>query len=543
MTERDSHAGKWLWAAILLGGILRVWGLGFGLPHALARPDEVEAVSYAYRIAQGDLNPHFFNWPSLHLYVLALLFRVDTLVRGGAGPAGAVPAFEHLVPIGRAYVALAGTLTIPVLFMLARRAAGPLVGIGAAMLLAVAPLHVRDSHFAMTDVTMTLLVTLSLWLIVEAHVRLERERSMPGTAWWGAGTRLMAAAGFVGGLAVGTKYSAAAVVVAAAASQLVLASATPSSWRLSTWTPFLVFLLSSAAGFVTSTPYAVFDFATFRTDLFFDFAHLAEGHGPMLGPGWLRHLVFSLPYGLGVATLVAACAGAVLALRRGGAPLRLVVVFAVAFYLAIGRGNTVFVRYALPLVPVGCLLAAAGVEGVSRLRGRVAFVFTLLLALVAAPSLVNSVWMDVLLARTDTRVLAARWLSQRLPPDSTIIESGREYVRLAITSPRLHRWHYDPSRGHFVGATSDMLPEWLVLHRSPLAEYTPIPAPVETLARSRYVKVQEFAGTTGSIDPDTYDQQDAFFLPLTGFRHIVRPGPTITVYARRDLSRAGRPVP
>ena len=40
-----------------------------------------------------------------------------------------------------------------------------------------------------------------------------------------------------------------------------------------------------------------------------------------------------------------------------------------------------------------------------------------LVALVAGPSLVNGVWFDVLLARTDTRVLAARWLAERLTPE------------------------------------------------------------------------------------------------------------------------------
>jgi hypothetical protein len=348
----------------------------------------------------------------------------------------------------------------------------------------------------------------------------------------------MAAAGFVGGLAVGTKYSAAAILAPAAASQIGLTVSAPSRWRLSTWAPLMVFLAAGGAAFLIATPYALLDAATFRRDLLFDLTHLAGGHGPVLGPGWLRHLAFSLPYGLGVATFVAACAGAVLALRQGSAPLRLVVVFALAFYLAIGRGNTVFARYALPLVPAGCLLAATAVEGISRLRGRGGLVFALLLALVAAPSLVNSVWMDVLLSRTDTRVLAARWLSDRLPPDSTMFESGREYVRLAITSPRLHQWHYDPSTGHFVGATPDMLPEWLVLHRSPLAEYTPVPAPVEALARRRYVPVREFPATTAEADPGAYDQQDAFFLPLTGFRTVLRPGPTITVYLRRDLDPA-----
>jgi 4-amino-4-deoxy-L-arabinose transferase-like glycosyltransferase len=372
MAEGKFHAGRWLGAAILVGAVLRVWGLWFGLPHAQARPDEVEAVSHALRIAQGDLNPHFFNWPSLHLYILAFLFRTGVIPTGVPGLAGAAPAFEQLVPIGRAYVAVAGILTIPALFLLARRAAGPVVAVGAAALLAVAPLHVRDSHFATTDVTMTLLVTLSIWLLAEAHARLAHERSAPDALRRGLGLRFMAAAGLLGGLAAGTKYSAAAVLAAAAVSQLALAAAAPSWRRPSAWTPLAVFLAGSAAGFVAATPYAVLDFATFRADLLFEFAHLSGGHGSQLGRGWTRHVAFSLPLGLGVGTFVAACAGTVVALRRGGTTLRLIIAFAAAVYVSIGSGYTVFARYALPLLPVGCLLAALAVESVSRLRGRFA---------------------------------------------------------------------------------------------------------------------------------------------------------------------------
>jgi hypothetical protein len=349
----------------------------------------------------------------------------------------------------------------------------------------------------------------------------------------------MAAAGFAGGLAAGTKYSAAAVLAAAALSQLELAAAAPSWRRPPTWVPLAAFLAGGVAGFVLATPYAVLDFATFRADLFFEFAHLSGGHGPLLSQGWTRHLAFSLPHGLGAGTFVAACVGTVVALQRGGATLRLIIVFAAAVYASIGSGYTVFARYALPLIPVGCLLAALAAESLSRLRGRTVLAFSVFLALVSAPSAVNSAWLDMLLARTDTRVLAARWLSERLPPDSTIFQSGREYVRLAIVSPRLHEWRYDPARGHFAGATPDMMPQWLVLFRSPLGEYTPVPPPIADLARRHYTPVQVFAGTTDAADPGAYDQQDAFFLPLSGFRHVLRPGPTITVYARRDAGFAG----
>ena len=67
----------------------------------------------------------------------------------------------------------------------------------ASAFLAVAILHVRDSHFAMTDILMTLLVWCSLCMLLDALAAQ-------------AVTRACAAAGLLAGLAASTKYSAAA---------------------------------------------------------------------------------------------------------------------------------------------------------------------------------------------------------------------------------------------------------------------------------------------------------------------------------------------
>jgi hypothetical protein len=171
----------------------------------------------------------------------------------------------------------------------------------------------------------------------------------------------------------------------------------------------------------------------------------------------------------------------------------------------------------------------------ARFGGRAGRVVAAATVLVMLPSLLDSVHMVVLLARTDTRVLAARWLTQRLPRDATLYETGREYVRLQIESERLHSWNLDPRTGHFAGATPDMLPEWLVLHESPLSEYTPIDSSVARLVHDRYRLVKVFTATTSGITTADYDQQDAFFLPLRNLVNVIRPGTNISIYVRDDV--------
>jgi hypothetical protein len=402
----------------------------------------------------------------------------------------------------------------------------------AAMLLAVAMLHVRDSHFAMTDVLMTMLVTASLLAILGALDEVVR-----------AGDRTLsvsrfAAAGLLGGLAASTKYSAAAIVLAMGAAQLVIFVRFRRVWPPKLWLPGAAFAAALAAGFLIATPYAVLDFATFAADLTFDFTHLSGGHGINLGRGWVYHLTHSLPYGAGIPTLVAAVAGAASLARYRPRQAFVVGTFAVGFYLSIGSGYTVFFRYVLPLVPIVCLFAAAGVRyagpWLARRTGLApATGVVLLAALAVLPSLVNAVWFDVLLSRTDTRVLAAEWLAPRVRPEDSIHDSGGDYATLDLGRTRYHPWRFDPataSFGHPLGHT----PDWLVLHQSPLRTYGNHAAALRRLASEKYELVWEVRATRGAASSATYDLQDAFFLPLSGFQTVIRPGPTIMIYRRRD---------
>ena len=86
---------------------------------------------------KGDLNPRFFNWPSLYMYVVAGAYG---LVFGWSpdGVAGAFarnPAQFYLV--ARVLTALFGTATLAVLYLTGRLAYGPTVAILAAGSLAV----------------------------------------------------------------------------------------------------------------------------------------------------------------------------------------------------------------------------------------------------------------------------------------------------------------------------------------------------------------------------------------------------------------------
>ena len=514
----------WLCGIVLIAAALRFVPIWFGLPHLRTRPDEETAVGLATAMLQGDLNPRFFHWPSLTFYIFAGAFTVTSWIRRALSLDPELTAAGYHV-LARGLVAFAGTATVAVTYRIGRRVADTTTGLFAALFLAVALLHVRESHFAMTDVLMTLLVTGSLGLLLRA-VDVE-QRPGAGALWW------FAAAGLAGGFAASTKYSAAAIFAAMGAAQLLLLN-NGAPLRLRTWLPSVAFATAFGAAFVLGTPYAVLDFKTFDEHLRFTMTHLSQGHGVDLGRGWSYHVKRSLPYGVGILTFATGLAGVVPFARHHPRAAAIVGAFAAGFYLSIGSGQTVFFRYVLPLVPIVCLSAAIFVRHAapwlaSRTRLPSSAAAGFLAALIALPSAVNCVWFDVLLAKTDTRVLAARYLEKRLTPDSTLHDAGGAYSELDLSRARFHQWYFDPATKSF-GHPAAVTPDWLIIHDSPLKVYGQSPWELRNLARQKYALVEVFPGTRRGGRAAVYDQQDAFFLPFSRFGTVERPGPTISIY-------------
>jgi 4-amino-4-deoxy-L-arabinose transferase-like glycosyltransferase len=529
----------WLIAIVLLGAVLRFVPIWFGLPFHEARPDEETSVGHALAVLDGDFNPHFFHWPSLTFYLFAAIYAVAAWIKGVIDFQPVLTP-NQLFIIGRAVVAAGGTLTIVVLFSLTRRIAGDMTALVAAFFLAVATLHVRESHFAMTDVLMTLLVTLSMALLLRAFD--------DATQAGGPGDRALrgfAAAGLACGLAASTKYSGGAVAAAMVAVQCSLAlRARHELWRMRVWMPSVAFAAAAAFGFLAATPYALLDYRSFAEGLAFDVTHLSGGHGIDLGVGWIYHVTRSLPVGLSVTIFAAAIAGAVSMARRHGRTAFVVGVFCAAFYAAIAGGYTVFFRYVLPLVPFLCLLAAAAVSDAGEwLARRTGFsrgaTVAVIAALIGVPALVSSTRFDLLLSRTDSRVLAGRWLGANVKPEESLYDTGGTYAQASLLGVDVHVWAvgtFDEAANSFRGAGS-RIPDWLVLPRSPLI-YTSVPAGLQRLADEKYEVVHRVDATREGIKDGNYDPQDAFFLPVTGFGSVLRPGPTILIYRRRAEVKA-----
>ncbi len=346
-----------LLALLLLGAALRLVGVRYGLPLPVLNPDEESIVPRAWKMAHGGgLDPHWFDYPTLLMYLLA--------------PFQAWQAHPSYLA-ARLIVAGLGVGGIGASWWLGRRAYGLVAGSVAAACVAVETTHVLYSHMAVTDVPLTLGVAAALALMVSDRVEL---------------------AGLAAGVAMGVKYPA----------LLLVAPLVVASWRR--WWRLAASLVLVVAGFAVTSPFV--------------FLHPGQAAGDALRvqrrahEGWLGfehdHIapvafVDRLWHGLGPALVVAA-AGLAVALVRRTAADRILLAFVVVYFLDLITIGAHFDRYVLPLLPA-----------LGALAGRLRAIVPATLLLLVVP-LTWSIRQDERLTRTDTRLGALAWMERKLPP-------------------------------------------------------------------------------------------------------------------------------
>ncbi len=534
--RRRSAARSLVLLCACAAAVLRVWGIDFGLPAVIAHPDESRVARTSLDFLSGNLHPGFFNYPTLFMYLNGAAYLGYCSARTVTGHFSSIAAcvaswpaaYEPFFLIARLISALAGTSAVVLVFHIGSRTADRATGVIASLYTAVAFLHVRDSHFGVTDVTMTTLVLLALLALIRAH-------EAPSI-------RRFALAGTVAGLAVSAKYNAVLLLAPLLVSAWLhwierRANGSRLDWRLP------VFGAAMTVAFLAGTPYAALDPARFWQDVTGEAAHLAAGHSVFLGVGWIYHARVTLRYGLTLPLLLSGLAGAVLLSVRRPRSAGLLLAFPVLYYIVAGRGHTVFARYMVPLVPFVCVTAGYFTASLARVltrrtdsRAVVPSAAAIALA-IAAPSLVKAVQMDRVLARPDSRGLASAWIAAHVPPGASIFLTGSSPGQPDLwrgrVAPPWRIWRYDEPRRGFTtpaGFTSSW-PDWIVVQESPLVAYSSVPSGVRA-ELTRYDLRQSFIALSMST-PHVFDQQDAFYLPLDGFARVARPGPNLYAYERR----------
>jgi len=211
----------WEWlavAAIALGAFaIRAWTVRLNLPY-VTHPDEPNPINYVVAMLRsGDPNPHFFQKPSLYVYLLLAVLTAHYhwgLAHGLYGALDQMTITTHLYTTipgfffwGRLLTVSIATLTVLSMFMLGRRVWSRGAGLIAALFVAVSPFHMRHSQYVTTDVATAWLVLLAFG----ASIAIARDGR------W----RDYLAAGAFAGLAASTKYNAGVAALMVLAAHLI----------------------------------------------------------------------------------------------------------------------------------------------------------------------------------------------------------------------------------------------------------------------------------------------------------------------------------
>jgi hypothetical protein len=402
------HRARFALAAILLLSLaLRLWGISWGLPSSTHyfsyHPDEsvVLGVSLSMNSLGGKLLPHFYNYGSLQIYLVN--FANTLSVMFGAAPTlspdpTAHPEqFAQLYLIGRILSALMGVGTVAAIYGVGQTLWSRRVGLAAAILLAIAPMHAQHSHWLTVDVPGTFWATLSL--LVAARL-LKSERFSWKPLIWSA---------ILAGLATATKYNLALALLPLLASLYLRGRSERRQAALGAVAAIGAF----AAAFVAGCPGAILENAKFMADIRYEALHVSQQPGDTFtntGSGFIYHIVTNLSAGLGWPLLIAVLASVIWAARRRSQGDGLLAAFALPYYLLIGLAAVRYARYALPLIPILCLLTGrAAIELNETMTSRKKH---LILASALIISALTFTWTMILLlpmSQTDPRDRAITW--------------------------------------------------------------------------------------------------------------------------------------
>lgn len=564
---------------VLVAAVLRFEALGAGLPHPRTRPDEMPVVEQMARVDRGE-PVDMLIYPNAYVYASWGWVKAALAVAPAFGfeaPGGFQKTFfaapERIYLLGRAGSATAGVLAVLGALLLARRAWGDPAALATGVLVATCFLHARDSHALKPDALLSLTVLGSL-----AASAWMAERATPAR---------VGLAGVAFGLAMATKYTGVlmAVPLWAAAGW---ASRREGASGLSRWLPPKAVVAGGlgALVFAATSPHLVFegpllDFAHSIGSIVLpklfpgDPAGSLVGHGGAVPDafapppgldlsdyrdrpwyyGFLFHTSFSMWWGMGaVATLLAPLA-LVWGFRGGrlgrehdapASPLPLLAAITCAVQLLVmGATPAVTARYLTPLLPVLLLLEAGLLaDACRRLAGRRAGVaLAVATALVAFQPLLAILGHNRIASRTDTRVMATRWLDENLPPGSRIAFAGSVLMPYGQPQPprdaRVVAHGLDPDVLSAAGA------QVLVVHDHDLYFSTVDRRALASLAASlaargkRLRKLAEFDPRAGAAHPElapVFEETDAYYIPFHGFDRVARPGPRIEVYALEPAS-------
>ncbi len=525
---------------IALGTALRFYGLGWELPEVYEEATPLIKAWEMWNWGTGrpvDLNPHFFNYPGLTIYIHFLIqgaLFVSMKILGLVSSAAefyAIYIADKTVfyYTGRIINAIFGIATIYAVYLAAKRLAGGWKpGILAAVLLSANTFHISKSQLIEVDIPLTFFVVIAL-LGMSSLLRTGSFRN-----------RLMT--GVFTGLAVSTKYTAAILVVplvvtvwmASKRADLKTADGTSGYSRLLSFSlQISMIMIVAIAAFLLTSPYTVLDWNAFRGAVSFEQHHMEAGHFGMEN-------IATLPFYAGSVSrilpgwplfLLSALSVLYLAFYKRERVSIIFASFLIPYALVVSSWSMKADRYLLPLLPLLLIFSSAGISKAFGyiLSGRftkiIRYSSVAILSVAAAAPLAASYPGHFHRLGPDNRTVAKRWIEENVPPGSFVVSEmlGPDLMRPQVIAglPSDIRDLINDRYGNIV--------RYAVLH---LPMFQTLPERSEAFYDLSLYRMADIIITSSSVssryldDPKRFGRQIGFYRQLASeYTVIFRTGP------------------
>jgi 4-amino-4-deoxy-L-arabinose transferase-like glycosyltransferase len=405
------RATPWIVLALtLLALLVNAWGIRKDLPY-IPENDERKFVWAAVRIAaSGSANPGWFGHPgSTVIYPAAGAYRV---LHGSNAQAAFDADFSQFYLIGRIVAVLYATLSVPLIYLVGRKAFGAKAGLIGAWLCIFNPLILWHTQVVRTDSAAMFFGMLSLWRILEAYDR--------------PSARNQVLAGVAIGLSISSRYLMGILVLPLLVVDLALLRQATGK-RKGVVTSAIAGLAALGAAFALSTPYLFLDFWNALRSVRSETRRASLGADGLTPPGnLLWYLTQALPSALTWPQYALALVGVVLAAVRRRFRQLLLVGYAAAFVAIISLSYLHWDRWLIPILPILMILAGDVLVSACRrvftaTRPQMILLGICVVAITAWPAR-EVILHDYRESHPSTRVLARAWMTEHIPAHSRIVQ-------------------------------------------------------------------------------------------------------------------------
>ncbi|MBI2613853.1 MAG: glycosyltransferase family 39 protein [Candidatus Levybacteria bacterium] len=441
-----------LFLILILAFILRVYGLNWDQGFHL-HPDERAIVIASIPLqlptnisellsVQSPLNPHFFAYGSLPMYLLKGVAVLLTPFYPLAS------SYDHINLVGRFLSVIFDMGTILIIFLLGQKLFSRKVGLIAVFFYTISVFPIQAAHFYAVDTPLTFFILATLYMLISFYENPTKKKAL-----------------FVGilfGMSLATKTSALVLIMsigAALISDFVLIFLRIPH-RPHIWFPHipklikklliegLIILISTVISFIIFEPYALLDFKEFSRQTL---EQSQMTHNPFAFPFTLQY-VGKIPYFYELKNIFFWGQGPIIAtisflgtlyisfhlikrhlgwwrsndfdsseVDKRWAQELILLIFFLSYFIVVGKFAVGWMRYMLPLYPLLSLFAAVLAYKLLILIKRKFGYWYLFVVLVFICSILYWPLSFVnIYTKPNTRVLASEWINQNIPVGPTL---------------------------------------------------------------------------------------------------------------------------